>query len=75
MNHTHYTIIDEDNDVIAVIKAEDFKGRLIKALEDETGSVLMSLTFEEIGYYNFKVSASFSDEINVQVEIRPTFEY
>lgn len=76
MNHTHYAIIDEDKEVIAVIKAEDFKGRIIKALEDETGSFLTSIQFTEDGYHSFTVNAEFAyDEITKIVQVLPTYEY
>ena len=76
MNHTHYAIIDEDKEVIAVIKAEDFKGRIIKALEDETGSFLTGIHFTEEGYHSFTIRAEFTyDEIIKIVQVLPTYEY
>jgi hypothetical protein len=61
MNNTHYALINEDKDVVAVIRKEDFKGRIIKAIEDETGDSVTRVTFEQIDYNTYSIKASMLD--------------
>lgn len=76
MNNTHYVLINEDNEVVAVVKKENYKGRLIKAIEDETGGEVEIVTIEQIEYNSFKVSSKLLGYENEYVTIlRPTWEY
>jgi hypothetical protein len=61
MNNTHYALINEDKDVVAVIRKEDFKGRVIKAIEDETGDSVTRVTFEQTDYNRYSIKASMMD--------------
>jgi hypothetical protein len=61
MNNTHYALINEDKDVVAVIRKEDFKGRIIKAIEDETGDSVTRVTFEQTDYNRYSIKASMMD--------------
>jgi hypothetical protein len=61
MNNTHYALINEDKDVVAVIRKEDFKGRVIKAIEDETGDSVTRVTFEQTDYNRYSIKASMLD--------------
>jgi hypothetical protein len=61
MNNTHYALINEDKDVVAVIRKEDFKGRIIKAIEDETGDSVTRVTFEQTDYNRYSIKASMLD--------------
>ena len=74
MNHTHYSLINEDNDVVAVIRKEDFKGRLIRAIEDETGEEVSHIDIEQIEYNSYKVTAVVY-ETSYTATLRPTWEY
>jgi ABC-type Zn uptake system ZnuABC Zn-binding protein ZnuA len=76
MNHTHYALVNEDNEVVAVILRNGFKERVIKAIEDETGSEVYRVEFEESDYNNYKVTAKTSQEgESYSAWLRPTWEY
>lgn len=62
MNNTHYALINEDNDVVAVIRKGDFRGRVIKAIEDETGDELLRIDIRQIDYNTYKVQAKMSND-------------
>ena len=61
MSNTHYALINEDKDVVAVIRNEDFKGRVIKAIEDETGDLVKVVSFEQTDYNTYSIKASMMD--------------
>lgn len=75
MNHTHYALINEDNDVVAVLVRDNFKGRAIKAIEDETDNEVQSIEIDETDYFNFKVKAKLNDDFEYVAILRPTWEY
>jgi hypothetical protein len=76
MNNTHYALINEDNDVVAVIRKEDFKGRVIKAIEDETGDELLRIDIRQIDYNTYKVQDKMSnDGLKYTATLIPTWEY
>ena len=76
MNNTHYALINGDNDVVAVIKKYGFKGRVIPAIEDETGAEVESVTIDQIEYNSFKVTAKLiGHEVVYESVLRPTWEY
>jgi len=75
MNNTHYALINEDNDVVAVIKNKLFKYRLIEAIQDETDNEILSIHVEEIDYNNYKVNAELKDGFKYVATLRPTWEY
>ncbi len=76
MNNTHYALINEDNEVVAVIKSENFKGRVIKAIEDETGDEVLQIDFDQIEYNSYKVQAKMSnDGLKYTAILRQTWEY
>lgn len=75
MNHTHYALLNEDNDVVAVVVRENFKARVVKAIEDETGSLIENLDLQEADYMNYKVKADLEDGFKYEGILRPTWEY
>lgn len=74
MNNTHYVLIDKENEVIAVLLKDNFKGRAIKAIEDETGDEIKDISFEQIEHNSYKVTAFLNDS-EYNAILRPTWEY
>ena len=75
---THYAVIDHNNDVVAVIRSKpikEFKCKAIRVIEDETGSQLVEIKFDETDMHNYKVTAKMKDGITYVAELRPTWEY
>jgi hypothetical protein len=77
MNNTHYALINEDNNVVAVIRANsEYKDRLKLAIEDETGDEVSRLYVEETETNNFKVHAKMvGDGLKYSATLLPTWEY
>lgn len=76
MNNTHYALINEDRDIVAVLKKENFQDRLTQAIEDETGDSVLRIDVEETDYNNYKVHAKLSaDGFKYTATLRPTWEY
>jgi hypothetical protein len=76
MNNTHYALINEDGQVVAVVKTEDFKGRVIKAVEDETGDEVLRIEIKEVEHKNYRVEVELvSEGLKYTAFLRPTWEY
>ena len=76
MNNTHYLLINEENDAFAVIKKDEFKDRIIPAIEDETGAEVECVTINEIEHNSFKVTAKLiGHEVGYELVLRPIWEY
>jgi hypothetical protein len=76
MENTHYALINEDKDVVAVIIKEDFKGRVIKAIEDEIGDTVKTITFEQTDYETYAVRVIFLDaDTKYAATLIATWEY
>ena len=75
---THYAVIDHNNDVVAVIKSKpskEFKGKAIEVIEDETGSQVVEIRFDEVDMHNYKATAKLKDDNTYVAMLRPTWEY
>ena len=75
MNNTHYAVINEENDVVAVVKKENLQPRVISAIEDETGSGVESLLIMEDKDGLLKVKATLNDQFDYTALLKPTWEY
>jgi hypothetical protein len=75
MNNTHYALINEDGQVVAVVKTEDFKGRVIKAVEDETGDEVLRIEIKQVEHNNYRVEVELVSEGKYTAFLRPTWEY
>jgi len=75
MNNTHYALINEDGQVVAVVKTEDFKGRVIKAVEDETGDEVLRIEIKQFEHNNYRVEVELVSEGKYTAFLRPTWEY
>lgn len=76
MNNTHYALIDENN-VIAVIKKDNFQERILIALRDEFDSAVTDVTIEDIhpdSFRNYSVTAII-DGYSFKGYLRPVWEY
>lgn len=75
MNHTHYALINEDNDVVAVIRRPYLDEYLPIAIAAETDEKVINYTLEEIDYFNYKVFADLESGVEYTAFLRPTWEY
>lgn len=75
MNPTHYVLINEDNDVVAVIRRSSLSTKLKDAIEDETGDEVISYELIETDYLNYKVKAILDGDVKYTSILRPTWEY
>jgi hypothetical protein len=81
MNNTHYLLFNEDNNVVAVIRKENWDDRIIRAIEDETGAEVTSISFSGIGdnireVNSIKAMANLNDsEGEYEYILRPAWEY
>jgi len=80
MNHTHYAVINEDRDVIAVIKIlattkEPNLDALTQAIQDDLDAEILRIDIEESDYMNFKVQVKLEDGLKETFHLRPTWEY
>lgn len=75
MNHTHYALINGDNDVVAVIKKDNLETGLKLAIRDEQSSAVSNLDVTETDYCNYSVVASLNDGTLYKATLRPTWEY
>jgi Mg2+/Co2+ transporter CorC len=75
MNNTHYALINENGQVVAVVKTEDFKGRVIKAVEDETGDEVLRIEIKQFEHNNYRVEVELVSEGKYTAFLRPTWEY
>ncbi len=77
MNHTHYALINEDNDVVAVIRRSSLDDKLQVAIEEETGDKVLMYELSETDYQNYKAIVILESDVNVKYTytLRPTWEY
>lgn len=77
MNHTHYALINEDNDVVAVIRRSNLDDKLQIAIEEETGDKVLMYELSETDYQNYKAIVILESDVNVKYTyiLRPTWEY
>lgn len=75
MNHTHYALINGDNDVVAVIKRDNLETGLKLAIRDEEGSAVASYDTIETDFCNYLVTAFLNDGTTFKATLRPTWEY
>ena len=75
MNNTHYALINEDNNVVAVIKKDNLQSRVISAINDETGSEVESILIKEDKDGLLKVKATLNDQFDYTALLKPTWEY
>jgi hypothetical protein len=86
MTHTHYALINEDNDVVAVIKRANINDKLQaakindkvqEAIEDETGDRVLKYELIETDYCNYQARFILEGDVNVKhtYTLRPTWEY
>lgn len=74
MNHTHYALINEDNDIVAVVRKDNFSERVLVALRDEYDSAVDDIRLDESDYYNYSVTANVDGHL-FKGFLRPTWEY
>jgi hypothetical protein len=75
MSNTHYVLINDDNEVVAVIKKQNFKGRLVTAIEDETEQDVLGLQLDQIEYNSYMIKARISGGQTYTATLRQTWEY
>jgi glucosamine 6-phosphate synthetase-like amidotransferase/phosphosugar isomerase protein len=77
MNHTHYALINEDNDVVAVIRRSNLDDKLQVAIEEETGDKVLMYELSETDYHNYKAIVILESDIHYKYTyiLRPTWEY
>ena len=75
MNHTHYALINEDNDVVAVIRRPYLDDYLSDAIAEETGERVVNYELEETDFFNYKVFADLESGLEYTAFLRPTWEY
>lgn len=75
MNNTHYALINEDNNVVAVIKKDNLQSRVISAINDETGLEVESILIKEDKDGLLKVKATLNDQFDYTALLKPTWEY
>jgi hypothetical protein len=75
MNHTHYALINEDNDVVAVIRRPYLDEYLSDAIAEETGERVVNYELQETDFFNYKVTADLESGFRYTATLRPTWEY
>lgn len=75
MNHTHYALVNEDNDVVAVIRRPYLDEYLPIAILDETDERVTNYELEETDFFNYKVTADLESGFKYTAILRPTWEY
>ena len=66
--------MNEDNELIAVLKKDNFSERLLVAIRDEYDSGVDDIRLEESDYCNYSVTASVGQYL-FKGFLRPTWEY
>lgn len=80
MNHTHYILVNEDHNPVAVIRRDTTKfgvneSALKTAIQEELDADIIGISITDTDYMNFKVQGRTDEDFEFTFMLRPTWEY